>query len=180
MRPALRRVVPPTAAACALALALPASAAACPGAHVRPSGATVRIERRAIACLLSAVREQHGLTALGVSGRLARAAAEHSRDMVARHYFGHGSPGGSTMTGRVRAAGYLRGAHAWEVGEALAWATGGASTPAAFVASWLRSPEHRAILLDPAYRQVGVGLALGLPDGERTGATLTADFGVKR
>lgn len=148
--------------------------------HVRPTRATARIEGHAIACLLSAVRAQHGLPGLRSNAPLARAARAHSRDMVRRHYFGHGSPAGSTMTGRVRRTGYLRGAHAWEIGETLAWATGSSATPAAFVASWLRSAEHRAILLDPSYRQVGVGLALGLPDGERRGATLTADFGVKR
>jgi uncharacterized protein YkwD len=144
---------------------------------VRPSRSTAHTERRAIACLLNAVRARNGLPGLRVNGRLARAARAHSRDMVRRRYFGHSSPGGSTMTARVRRAGYLRGARAWEVGETLAWGTGSAATAAGIVGSWLGSAEHRAILLDPAYRQVGVGLALGLPDGERRGATLTAEFG---
>jgi uncharacterized protein YkwD len=44
------------------------------------------------------------------------------------------------------------------------------------VRSWLRSPGHRAILLDGRYDDVGIGIALGAPVGGG-GATFTGDFG---
>jgi uncharacterized protein YkwD len=44
------------------------------------------------------------------------------------------------------------------------------------VRSWLRSPGHRAILLDGRYHDLGVGIALGAP-GRDGGATFTGDFG---
>jgi len=54
------------------------------------------------------------------------------------------------------------------------------STPEAIVSEWLRSPEHRAILLSPLYREVGIGLAIGAPGTGEVGATVAADFGTRR
>lgn len=71
--------------------------------------------------------------------------------MQARGYFSHTSPDGSTLADRVRAAGYTDRA-----GENL---LKGTVTPAQAVTSWIDSPTHRAILLDPAYR--GIGIAQG-------------------
>ena len=54
--------------------------------------------------------------------------------------------------------------------------TRASATPASIVRSWLRSPGHRAILLDGRYDDVGIGIALGAPVGG-SGATFTGDFG---
>jgi uncharacterized protein YkwD len=96
--------------------------------------------------------------------------------MAHRHCFDHVSPTGSTLGSRIRDAGYARGARSWSGGETIAFGTGGAATPAAIVALWMSSPPHRAEILDPGFRQVGIGVAVRTPTGER-GATVTADFG---
>jgi uncharacterized protein YkwD len=44
--------------------------------------------------------------------------------------------------------------------------------------SWLRSPGHRAILLDGRYHDLGIGIAVGAP-GQGAGATFTGDFGAR-
>ena len=45
--------------------------------------------------------------------------------------------------------------------------------------SWMASPGHKANILKRAYREVGIGIRLGVPSDGTVGATYTADFGVK-
>jgi uncharacterized protein YkwD len=98
--------------------------------------------------------------------------------MVARHYFAHTSLGGATLTDRIRRAGYLPSQGRWSAGEILAWASGSQATPRGLVDAWMASPEHRRILLDPKFSDVGVGVVAGSPQGgQGTAITADADFG---
>ena len=45
--------------------------------------------------------------------------------------------------------------------------------------AWMNSAGHKANILKKAYREVGIGIRLGVPTDEGVGATVTADFGVK-
>jgi uncharacterized protein YkwD len=155
-----------------------AAASACADARSRPSPASLDRAIRATVCLINEARDDHGLGALRASGSLERAATAHSRDMVLHGFFAHDSPTGSTPKERIDRAGYFDGASSWALGETIAWGSGGLATPASIVRSWLRSPGHRAILLDGRYRDLGVGIALGAP-GRDGGATFTGDFGAR-
>jgi uncharacterized protein YkwD len=42
------------------------------------------------------------------------------------------------------------------------------------------SPGHRANVLKRAYRELGVGVVVGVPVSDAAGATYTVDFGVRR
>jgi uncharacterized protein YkwD len=45
---------------------------------------------------------------------------------------------------------------------------------------WMHSPPHRANILDPGFRDAGVGVARGYPlGGARGSATYTVDFGAR-
>lgn len=61
-------------------------------------------------------------------------------------------------------------------GETLAWAPRGKATARTIVRMWMRSATHRAELLDPTFRRVGVGRAHGQFNGRR-GVAVTADLG---
>ena len=126
--------------------------------------------------LVNAARALHGAPALRPDRRLARAARHHSRDMVARRYFEHVSPGGANLRDRVARTGWLRGRNRWRLAENLGWGSGSLATPDAIVDAWLNSPGHRRILLDRGLRVVGIGIEPGTPQGS-PGATYTADFG---
>ena len=153
--------------------------AACAHAHAAAAD-TSRDERtRATLCLINSVRRAHGLSTLRLNPRLSSAARGHSRDMVRRRYFAHYTPEGLSPAHRVRGTGYLAGHRRWLVGETLAWWRGSA-TPATIVTAWMHSPPHRHVLLEPSFRDVGIGVVLGTPRPPgRGGATYTADFGVK-
>jgi len=59
-------------------------------------------------------------------------------------------------------------------GEDLAWGTG--VTAQSVVNNWLASPRHRAVLLRPGFRRIGIGIAFGTFVGHGGAAVVTADF----
>jgi uncharacterized protein YkwD len=154
-----------------------AAGAGCRGQHAKPTSASVTTIRRATLCLINRERRARGLRALRMSRTLARPAQRHSADMAARRYFSHTSPAGTTMSARIARSGYTRGRR-YVIGENIAWGTGTVSTPASIVRSWMRSPGHRANILSPRYREIGIGVVRRAPDGA-AGATYTTNFGAR-
>jgi uncharacterized protein YkwD len=155
-----------------------AAARPCPGADLSPAEATPRQLERAITCVLGRERVRRGKPAIVSSSRLATAARVHARDMVDHDYFDHLAPDGTRVADRIRATGYLRGVRAWRVGEVLAWGTGSTGSPRGTVSAWLHSSAHRAVLLDPAFRDVGLAVVPGAPmPGLGGAATAVAVFG---
>ncbi|MBC6458560.1 CAP domain-containing protein [Actinomadura sp. HBU206391] len=102
-----------------------------------------------VAQLTNRERSKAGCGPLRVDARLRTAARRHSADMAARDYFSHDSPSGSTFVDRIKAAGYLSpGAENIAKGH---------PTAAAVVAGWMKSPGHRANILNCDLRAIGVG-----------------------
>jgi uncharacterized protein YkwD len=161
------------------AIAATPAHAACSGADAMPSGSNAAKVRHATLCLLNAQRTAHGLGKLRANGRLRRAAAAYSRLMVADDFFSHVSPAGSTPQSRIESTHYLDGARSWSIGENIAWGTGSLATPRGIVRSWMHSPGHRANILNGDFREIGIGIAHGVPVHIRAarGATYTTDFG---
>jgi uncharacterized protein YkwD len=170
-----------------VSLALPASAqaevpeaqatAACPAAASEPVAGELRKARKATLCLVNLERKAHGLRPLRENRRLRKAARRHSRAMVRRKFFDHVAPTGATLLKRVRSAGYLRGARSYTVGENIGWGGGHYATPLSMHRAWMRSPGHRENLLRPTFREIGIGIAAGVPVGGGSGATYTQNFG---
>jgi uncharacterized protein YkwD len=130
---------------------------------------------------LNQIRTQHGLTPLTLSPNLTRAAHAHSQEMVEKGYFAHESADGSLFWKRIQAY-YPEGSGSWSVGENLFWTSGSASVSGS-VQAWMASPGHRANILDPNWRQIGIA-AVSSPDAPGTYAGLsvtviTTDFGVR-
>ncbi len=120
--------------------------------------------------LLSAVNEVragHGLRPLAVDTRLVRVARSHSGTVLRTNVFAHGA-----MAARLRRS----GARGPRFGENLAWGVGRRATAAAVVRSWLTSPSHRANLLYPGYRRIGIGTRTGRFAGYRGATVVTVDF----
>ncbi len=122
------------------------------------------------------VRRAHGLRPIAPSKGLRAAARHHSLDMMARGYFAHTSPTGSTLTHRVVRSGFVTYGQ-WWAGETLAWGYGSQGTPAAVVKAWMQSPEHRAILLSARYHLVGIGRVYGTFLGHPGASVWTVDWG---
>jgi len=153
-----------------------AQAAACPSAAQPVGTAPAATVEAAVACLINGERADRGLVAVERAGALEAAAGRHAADMVARRYFAHVSPTGGTVDKRARRAGYLT-APCWVVGEDLGWAPPGAATAQAVVDAWMGSPSHRAVIVDPAFRDIGIGLVDRAPVGDGAGATFVLELG---
>lgn len=103
---------------------------------------------------VNAERRAAGAEPLTADPRLDAAAQKHAEDMLARVFYDHISPEGTTPRQRVQAAGYL----ADTVGENIA---AGHFTVDTVVDAWLHSSGHRRNILDPRFRHLGVGIAVG-------------------
>jgi uncharacterized protein YkwD len=151
-----------------------ASPAACSHASAAVAHAPERSVSAAVRCLVNVQRAAHHLPALREATALRRAADRHSRDMVLRRFFAHVSPGGATLTQRVRRAGY----HGFTLGEDIGWGTDSLGTPAAIVNAWMHSPPHRAVILHRSFREIGVGITRGTPQGgAASGGVYVIDLG---
>jgi uncharacterized protein YkwD len=166
-----------------VALLAPAGAQAqsCANTQLRPTHQNLDAVRQAVLCLHNRERSRHGLPGLRENAKLRGAAAQHSDHMVAARFFDHTSPGGGTMVDRIRHTGYMSSARGWSVGENIAWATGRLASASEITDQWMRSPGHRANILRGQFREIGIGIEIGVPvRGRRSGATYTADFGFRR
>jgi len=114
---------------------------------------------------MNAVRTSRGLPSLRLDVRLLRAARGHSADMMHRQYFAHGAVAARVLAQRARGPVY---------GEDLAWGT--SVTAQWVVDKWLASPRHRAVMLRPGFRRIGIGIAYGTFAGHGGAAVVTADF----
>lgn len=113
---------------------------------------------------INAVRAGHGLAQLHVDSRLESVARNHSSDMLRRQYFAHAG-----FAVRMHAS----GAQGPVFGEDLAW---GPASAQWVISHWLASPEHRANLLRPGFRRIGIGAVIGTFDGYGGALVTTADF----
>jgi uncharacterized protein YkwD len=151
----------------------------CANTDVTPTPETIEVVRAAILCLHNQVRAEKGLPLLKDNVKLRKAAVGHSSTMVSQGYFDHTSPDGDTFVDRIIGAGYTKKNDGWTLGENLAWGTGDLSTAQGVMSAWMNSAGHKANIVKKAYREVGIGIRLGVPSDEGVGATITADFGVK-
>jgi uncharacterized protein YkwD len=176
------RIAPLLAILVVVALAAAASTAraqapaACPGASVPLGGAVPAAVEGNINCLVNGIRLSQGLPALEPSVALQAIAQRHAGDMVTRRYFAHVSPSGGTVDKRARRAGYLS-SPCWVLGEDLGWAPASIASAQALVDAWMESPTHRAVILDPRFREIGIGLVGAAPVGDGAGATFVLELG---
>ena len=154
---------------------LPGPHEACPGANAEPTEVSLVVSERATFCLLNKERTSRSMRPFRRNRALDLASVRHARAMALRDYFAHGN-----YVGRIKRANYLRGARSWMLGENIAWGSGSLATPAEIVEAWMHSPGHRANILRPQFREIGVGIARGTPvRAFSDGATYATDFGTR-
>lgn len=121
--------------------------------------------------VLRLVNEERAALHLGPLRRsplLDAAADVRAQDMAARDYFAHISPDGVTPGDQVLAAGY----QALLCGENIA---SGYSSARDVVKAWMSSPSHRANILEPRYREIGI--AYSEAPGTESGVLWVQEFG---
>ncbi|MFL5893535.1 MAG: CAP domain-containing protein [Thermoleophilaceae bacterium] len=155
-----------------------ADAPGCPGSGLFPAGVPVNRVDAAVVCLVNRQRRLHGVRPLEEQSALDAAAQAQAADVVRRRFWSHVNPDGKAPRARIEAAGYP---HSPLIGENLAWGSRSEATPVRIVTGWLHSPEHRRVMLEPRFTEIGVGLALGAPQsGVADAAVYASTFGAGR
>lgn len=156
-----------------------ASSGGCRYADTMPqSSTTVRQAQSATLCLVNRERRAHGLRSLTRSKTLDTASRRYAREMVRKRFFAHVTPDGGTLKQRISSSRYLNRTRSYRIGENLAWGSGSLATPRHRMESWMNSPSHRANILNPRFRHLGVGLSTGAPkETNLQSATYVTHFG---
>jgi uncharacterized protein YkwD len=159
-------------------LALPVSAST---AHAHVAIARTSLDGGVLR-QLNAIRVLHGLVPLKENAALDASAAAHSGEMGTEGYFQHASADGTVFWKRIQHW-YGSGPYGyWSVGENLLWSSPDVDSTGA-LRMWMNSPEHRANILNPRWREIGIsavhvdaapGTYHGLPV-----TIVTTDFGVR-
>ena len=162
----------------AVALLVPAATAAPRRLHANRSS----LESGVLA-KINVFRRNHHLAPLKLNAKLGAAARQHTVQMAQDGYFAHESADGSLFWKRIQAFYGSSPWAYWSVGENLLWSSPDV-TPAKALQMWLASPEHRANLMNPRWREIGVSAvhadaAPGVFKGLDV-TIVTTDFGVRR
>ena len=107
-----------------------------------------------LAVLVNQKRRTLGVPILKKSPLLSWVARNHSRDMSARDFFQHTNPDDQGPKARLEGSGY-----AWRAfGENIGC---GQESPRLILETWLKSKFHRETMLNPLYREIGIGFVAG-------------------
>jgi uncharacterized protein YkwD len=154
------RATPAASAPAAAVLSAPAPppvATSTPAPPARVVTVALTAREQGLVDAMNARRASAGLSPLAVSGGLTGAARSRSQDMLTNNYFAHSSPSGQTWYSLLSNLGMTYSAG----GENLAKVYGDAPTSVQVaIDALMASPTHRANILNPAYRMVGVGDAV--------------------
>lgn len=147
---------------------------ACPHSSDVPGAGEQARTARAIACLVNARRAEAGLAPLRANPLLTEISHAHAHAMVGHGFFGHVGPDGLAPEQRIAAAGYS----GIPTAEEIAWGAGANAMPVRVVESWMASAA-RDDIFNPRLTEIGVGVALGSPDGgpDAEGTAYTVDLG---
>jgi uncharacterized protein YkwD len=150
-----------------------------------PTGASSSVSALEAAVLadVNQIRASHGLRALTLSNRLSAAADQQSEAMGAKGFFSHNSKDGTAFWKRILRYYTDRNYRYWSVGENLLWSSPNLDASQA-LDMWMKSPEHRANLLNKNWREIGLSaIHVAAAPGAFQGldvTIVTADFGVRR
>jgi len=134
-------------------LALGASVAVVPATASASDAVSREVAKR-----INVLRSRNGVRPLVLDGRLERAGRSQSAAMMARRSLSHGKP-----DGRARLTRLCRRMNANTIGETIGWIRyrNPRKQAAGIVRWWMRSPPHRAALMSPTFKRIGVGRRTG-------------------
>jgi uncharacterized protein YkwD len=149
----------------------------CSAASAPVAESTVKELRKSIRCLVNQERAIHGFGRLNRNASLQKAAQRHTKTMVATGCLAHRCPNEVDLETRLEAAGYFDGVKSWRYAEN----TGCGVSAEAMVANWMNSLYHRVNVLDPEFRELGIGTSKKRVEGrcKRKYGTFTVVFGVR-
>lgn len=124
-------------------------------------GYAANISPEEVIRLTNVERANHGLASLSANSTLSEAALAKGQDMLAKGYWAHFAPDGTTPWSFFLSFGYKYK----YAGENLARDFSDAGST---VNAWMNSPTHRENILNPNYQEIGIGVVEGNLSGVDT------------
>jgi hypothetical protein len=123
-----------------------------------------------LAARINRERVSRGLAPYALNAQLTRAAQSQASDIAGTGDYSHTGSDGSTVFDRVARTAF--GSYSWgrRLGENWAWYPSAATA----MSMWMDSAPHRANILHPLYREIGIGIA-----PSRGNTIFVVDFGVE-
>lgn len=124
-------------------------------------GYSSEITASKVFALTNIERQNIGLPPLHYSSKLSESAREKAQDMFANNYWAHNSPTGVTPWDFFKKVDYTYSI----AGENLAkdfYDTDSLMT------AWMKSPTHKANIVNNKYQEIGIGVVNGILDGVKT------------
>ncbi|MGC9369339.1 MAG: CAP domain-containing protein [Paracoccaceae bacterium] len=169
-RPAILALLVATtlAAGCVAVVPVPVNQRAAPVVVPGPAPASARCplpddaraRRSEIVSMINSYRRSHGLSPVRSEKRMMRAAQAHACDNAARGLYSHTGSDGTDLRGRLLRQGFRPRIAVENTG------LGFRKDTARMMDYWINSPQHRANLLNPKVKYMGLGVAR--PAGGRT------------
>jgi uncharacterized protein YkwD len=123
-------------------------------------------------------RTDNGVVPLRLNASLTWVTRAHCQDMIDHDFFDHtssqqGQFNGATFQERVLDYAEYENTY---VGECIAWKSWGIDVEGT-MSDWKNSPTHWNIIINPNFREIGIGLVIGEWDGWSNAGLHTVDFG---
>lgn len=154
----------PTAPTAIPAIPTPTTKPANTPTPTQPGPKDTKSIEQALFTLTNQKRAENGVAPLSWSEEIAVVARAHSKDMNDRNYFDHNTPDGVTPFQRLT----LGGVSYMTAGENIA----AAGTAEMIIEAWMKSPGHKANILNPSFGRIGIGVA----ENSRYGLLATQNF----
>lgn len=131
--------------------------------HKHPGilGISYSLSEDQLLSLTNKARQENGLSPLELNDKLRSAAQLKAQDMIARNYWAHFAPDGTTPWDFIKNAGY----NYTYAGENLAK---GFTTTQDVISAWMNSSSHRENILSNKYSDIGFSVVEGKLLGEDT------------
>jgi uncharacterized protein YkwD len=136
-----------------------ASAATCKHATAPPGTVSKQKLRAAVDCLINRARTRRDIGKLQPNTDLDHLGQSHSRLMVKKTCFRHRCGDEPSVKHRFEQSPYVKGASGFSYSEELGYET----TPKQLVLRLLQHRNHRDVILDGTFRDIGVGVHRGAP-----------------
>lgn len=139
--------------------------------YIRPNvlGYATDVTVEKIVSLVNQERISNQLSPLSISAELSTAATQKAADMFTKNYWAHISPTGVSPWQFISSSGYSY----IYAGENLAKSF---NTSEEVVNAWMNSPAHRANILKPEYKDIGISVMNGVLNSEET-TLVVEEFG---
>lgn len=113
-----------------------------------------------VIALTNSSRSANNLPALTANGKLDAAAQAKANDMMTKQYFAHVTPDNKQPWDFISAQGYSYQGAGENLGVGFFQSEG-------LEDAWMNSPGHRANILNSSFKEIGVGIATGIFQGQQ-------------